>query len=48
MNKTGWQVDGINKLKPNAERLIWEQKFAWDWELANKKMEAKPPLLVKG
>ena len=24
MKKTGWQVDEINKLKPKAERLIWE------------------------
>ena len=37
MNKTGWLVDDINKLKPKAEKLIWEQKFAEDWELANKK-----------
>jgi len=48
MKRTGWQVDDLNKLNPKAERLIWEQKCARSYELANKKMEAKPPLLVKG
>ena len=40
MYKTGWLVDDLNKLKSKAERLIWEQKCAGDWEFANKKMEA--------
>ncbi|WP_318349212.1 hypothetical protein [Aquipluma nitroreducens] len=48
MKKAGWQVDDLNKLNPKAERLIWEQKGTGYWELANKKMEAKPPLLAKG
>ena len=48
MKKTGWQVDDLNKLNPKTEWLIWEQRCAGEWEFANKKMEAKPPLLVKG
>jgi hypothetical protein len=48
MKKTGWRVDDLNKLNPKAERLIWEQKCTGDWELANKKMEAKPPHFAKG